>query len=287
MADLSVIIVTWNSEEEIADCLNSLIISTNSFAGISGEIIIIDNASSDKTIEKIRNVHFKNVKVYKNDNNLGYTKAVNQGIIHSQGKHIFLLNPDTVLKPGVIANLTGFLNINSSYGACSSIMLNDDGSIQHSIRNFPGYWAMFCEFYLMAYIFPKSKLFGSWKMKYFDYSHDEDVNQPMAAALMLKRTVLEKIGYMDERFEMFFNDVDLCRRIIKSGLKIRFISNAEIIHKKGVSIYKDRIKMIKVWNKDCIKYFEKHHHNTLLLLWLKINLKISQSIRILYIRLFK
>ena len=141
---------------------------------------------------------------------------------------------------------------------------------------------MYCEFYLFAYIFPKSRLFGRWKMKYFDFTKDSDVNQPMAAALMIKKSVLDDIGLMDERFEMFFNDVDLCKRIIDSGKKIRFLTGANVIHKKGSSVYKDRVKMIKVWNKDCIKYFEKHHRNPFLLFWLNINLKISEIIRILY-----
>ena len=287
MMDLSIIIVTWNSEEDIGDCLSSIFESTNNFEGISAEIILIDNASADNTLEKIHSKNLKNVKVYKNEKNLGYTKAVNRGIKYSQGKNIFLLNPDTFLKPGVIAKLSDFLNNNSNYGACCPLMLNEDGSIQQSIRNFPSYWSMYCEFYLLAYLFPKSKLFGNWKMKYFDYSHDEDVNQPMAAALMIKKSVLDKIDIMDERFEMFFNDVDLCRRIVDSGLKIRFLKDAKIVHKKGVSIYKNRIKMIKVWNKDCIKYFEKHNQNFLPLIWLKINLKISEIIRILYIKLFR
>jgi GT2 family glycosyltransferase len=104
----------------------------------------------------------------------------------------------------------------------------------------------------------------------------------MAAALMIKKSVLDDIGLMDERFEMFFNDVDLCKRIIDSGKKIRFLTGANVIHKKGSSVYKDRVKMIKVWNKDCIKYFEKHHRNPFLLFWLNINLKISEIIRILY-----
>jgi hypothetical protein len=146
---------------------------------------------------------------------------------------------------------------------------------------------MYCEFYLLAYIFSKTKLFGKWKMKYFDYSNDSDVNQPMAAALMVKKSVFDKIGPMDERFAMFFNDVDLCKRIIDSGLKIRFIKGAEVIHKKGASVYKNRAKMIKIWGNDCIEYFKKHHPNTILLLWLKINLKISEFFRILYIKLFR
>lgn len=287
MKDLSVIIVTWNSEEEIEDCLNSIIASINNFEGTSAEVIIMDNSSADKTLEKIRNINLENLKVYENKKNLGFTKAVNQGIKHSRGKNIFLLNPDTVLKPGVIAKLSDFLHTGSSYGACCPLMLNENGSVQHSIRDFPNYWTMFCEFYMLAYIFPETKLFGRWRMKYFGYSHDEDVNQPMAAALMIKKSVLENVGFMDEKFEMFFNDVDLCKRIIDSNFKIRFLKDAEVIHKKGVSIYKDRINMIKVWNKDCVKYFEKHLTNPFLIPWLKINLKISEIIRILFIKLFR
>jgi hypothetical protein len=287
MIDLSVIIITWNSEEEIGDCLSSIIESTNNFAGISAEIIIIDNASSDKTLEKISQIKHEIIRIYKNEENLGYTRAVNQGIKNSNGKNIFLLNPDTVLKDGAIEQLNNFLNNNSNYGACCPLMLNEDGSIQQSIRNFPTYWSMYCEFYFLAYILPKSKLFGGWKMKYFDYSHDEDVSQPMAAALMLNKSVLDRIGIMDERFEMFFNDVDLCKRIIGSGLKIRFLEKLSIVHKKGASIYKDRALMIKVWGRDCEKYFKKHYNNLLLLFWLKVNLKISEIIRILYIKLFR
>jgi GT2 family glycosyltransferase len=124
-------------------------------------------------------------------------------------------------------------------------------------------------------------------MKYFDYSHNADVEQPMAAALMIKKSVLNDIGNMDERFEMFFNDVDLCKKIIDDGYKIRLLTAATVVHKHGASVQKDRVRMIKTWNRDCIKYFEKYHSNALGLLWLKINLKISELIRILYFKLFK
>jgi len=287
MIDISVIIVTWNSEEEINTCANSVIENSGLSGGMDVELIIIDNASSDNTIEKLKKIKHDNLHIYENETNFGYTKAVNQGIKYSRGKNIFLLNPDTILKAGVLKKLNDFLNNNPSYGACSPLMLNEDGSIQQSIRSFPTYWIMYCEFYLLAYIFPKSKLFGSWKMKYFDYKQDQDVNQPMAAALMLKKSSIDKLGLMDERFEMFFNDVDLCKRIIDTGLKIRFLKEPAVVHKKGASIYKDRAKMIRVWNRDCKKYFEKHHYNPILLLWLNINLKISGLLRIFYIKLFR
>ncbi len=287
MTDVSVIIVTWNSEEEIKPCINSIIAGVQATGGLDIELITVDNASSDNTLVEIRKTGFINLHILRNHENLGFTKAVNQALKSAQGKNILLLNPDTVLKQNVIPILNNFLNSNDAYGACAPLMLNVDGTIQPAIRNFPSYWSMYCEFYLFAYIFPKTKLFGKWKMKYFDYLNDSDVQQPMAAALMVKKSVLDKIGPMDERFEMFFNDVDLCKRIIDSGLRIRFIKAAEVIHKKGVSVYKNRAKMIRIWGNDCIEYFKKHHPNKILLLWLKINLKISEKFRILYIKLFR
>ncbi len=287
MIDLSIIIVTWNNEDEIGDCLASIAESTKNSEGISAEIIVIDNASSDGTTEKVTNSKISSLQIIRNEENRGFTSAVNQGLRLSKGKNIFLLNPDTVLKPRAIEKLNHFLNSSPSYGACSPLMLNEDGSIQYSVRSFPSYWSLFCEFYLFAYIFPKSKLFGRWKMKYFDYSKDSDADQPMAAALMVKRSVFDKAGLMDERFKMFFNDVDLCKRITDSGMKIRFLAEPAVIHKKGVSVYKIRVPMIRTWNRDCVSYFQKHHGNFLLLTWLKLNLKISEILRILYIKLFR
>lgn len=278
MVEVSVIIVTWNSESVIDDCVKSVI---NNWGESKTELIIIDNDSKDSTNEKLMKIGYSNLHVYRNQSNLGFTKAVNQGIRMSTGKNILLLNPDTELKPHCIDLMKNFLGKNPDYGASCPLLLSKDGSVQQSIRNFPSYWNMFCEFSLLAYIFPKTKVFGKWKMKYFTYEKDEDVNQPMAAALMIKKETLEEIGFMDERFEMFFNDVDMCKRIIDSGLKIRFLTSAQIVHQKGESIYKDRKRMINIWNKDCIKYFEKYHRNSLLLLWLKINLKISGKIRVL------
>jgi GT2 family glycosyltransferase len=124
-------------------------------------------------------------------------------------------------------------------------------------------------------------------MGYFDYDADFDVLQPMAAALLIRKVALDKTGIMDERFEMFFNDVDLCKKIADAGMKIRYLKEAEALHKKGASIYKNRIEMIKIWNKDCISYFEKYNKNAILLLWLKISLKLTSIIRINYFKFSK
>ena len=177
-----------------------------------------------------------------------------------------------------------FLEANPSYGACAPQMKNPDGSIQHSVRNFPTYWRMFCEFSLLAYIFPKTKLFGGWKAKYMDYTIEQDIEQPMAAAFMIRSSLLADNGNMDERFSMFFNDVDLCKKVYDSGSKIRLLPSSVITHEHGASIKKDRARMIKVWNEDCAKYFEKHFGKGPLLLWLRLNLKISGIIRVLLVK---
>ena len=281
MTDISVIIVTWNSSDEIVNCVNSVI---GALQGLESELIIIDNYSADDSFALVNKINFPNLNTVQNPENLGYTKAINQGIKLSKGKYVLLLNPDTVLNENSIKVMYDFLEANPAYGACAPLMKNPDGSIQYSVRNFPTYWRMFCEFSLLAYIFPQTKLFGSWKAKYMDYSLEQDIQQPMAAAFMVRSELLAEIDNMDERFRMFFNDVDLCRKIYDAGFKISLLPSSVVMHEHGASIKKDRANMIRIWNYDCAQYFEKHFGKGLLLIWLKINLKISGIIRVFLIK---
>ncbi|MDZ4711459.1 MAG: glycosyltransferase family 2 protein [bacterium] len=279
-AELSVIIVTWNSESEIGECIKSVIKFS---AGIRTEIIVVDNRSSDSTLRVLQG--FPEIKIIANKENTGFTKGCNEGIRNSSGKNILLLNPDTVLKEDSITSLIKKLNSNETTGGIAPQLLNPDGSVQMSCRTFPTYWDMFCEFTLLSYIFPKSRTFAQWKMNYFDHKSEREVDQPMAAALMIKREVISKTGNFDERFEMFFNDVDLCKGIYDNGYRIIFFPDAKVLHEKGVSIYKERVKMIRVWNNDCMKYFEKHYNNTLAIAWLNVSLRLSGFFRIIIFKI--
>jgi GT2 family glycosyltransferase len=276
MTDVSVLIVTWNSAGEIKKCIDSVIMNSKDLAV---ELIIIDNNSTDDTFSIVNRTNYHSLQTYLNSDNLGFTKAVNQAIGFAHGRYLFLLNPDTILSDGCIKSLFTFLENNGQYSACAPKMLNEDGTIQFSVRSFPDYTSMLFEFTLLAYIFPKSKFFGRWKMKYYKYDKDDDIMQPMAAAFMFRRESIEK---MDERFYMFFNDVDICKRIINNDKKIRLITSASVIHKHGESINKDKIKMIKTWNRDCAEYFKKYHPNPFLITLLKFNLKLSEMLRILF-----
>jgi GT2 family glycosyltransferase len=286
--ELSIIIVTWNSEEEIAECLRSISDQKNTREDFRFEIIIIDNNSSDNTIkvvEKYKNCFNENITITRNSKNLGFTKACNQGLELVTGENVLFLNPDTEVIDDAMINMNNFLNSNEKVGAVAPQLLNDDMTIQYTCRTLPKYKDMFFELMFLSTIFPRDKFFSRWKMRYF--SHDKlcEVEQPMAAALIVKKNILDSIHNMDERFFMFFNDVDLCKKILDSGYKILFYPEAKIIHKKGLSVYKNRKHMIKIWNQDCLKYFKKHNENFILYPLLLIALKISGFLRVIVLEI--
>ncbi|MDQ3194620.1 MAG: glycosyltransferase family 2 protein [Bacteroidota bacterium] len=278
--DLSIVIVTWNSENEIGECLNSIFENTSD---LNYEVVVVDNNSSDRTLDELSRYVESNpgiLTVIKNSGNYGYTKACNAGIISSKGNNILLLNPDTKIAGSAIMDLMTKLNSTNKIGAIAPQLLNNDRSIQKSCRTFPDYFDLFCELSLLSSLFPESKSVSRWKMFYFDHDREEFVDQPMAAALMIKSVVLNKVNNFDERYLMFFNDVDLCRKIYDGGNKILFYPRAKIFHTKGVSIFKDRIRMIKIWNTDCLSYFRKYHYNFFLYRWLSASLNLSGYMRI-------
>lgn len=275
---LSIVIVTWNAEDEIEACLNSIIRYNKD---IPIEIIVIDNDSKDKTRNILKNYSVQTdfIKVILNDDNKGFTLANNQGIKKAQGDFILLLNPDTKVTENSLIKLIEQLATSGTMGAITPQLLNEDHTIQPSCRTFPRYWDMFCELTLLSKLFPMSKIFARWKMNYFNHNEIDEVEQPMAAALMIKKNVMDKVNGFDERYKMFFNDVDLCKSIVDAGYKIYFYPDSKIFHLKGASIYKDRKNMLKIWNDDCITYFKKYYNNFLLIPLLSIGLKLSLPFR--------
>jgi len=286
--DLSIIIVTWNSEEEIAECLRSVSDRISKNGDFVFEIIIVDNNSSDNTyrvLEKFKSYFNENILLIRNSNNPGFTKACNQGIELAKGQNILFLNPDTEIIDDALYKLNNYLNRDEKIGAVAPQLLNEDMTIQYSCRTLPKYRDMFFELKLLSALFPKSKFFARWKMKYFLHNELSEVEQPMAAALMVKKNVLDKIGNMDERFVMFFNDVDLCKKILENGYKIVFYPVAKMIHRKGSSVYQDRARMIRMWNEDCLNYFKKHDYNIVFYTLLFLGLKLSGFFRIIFVKI--
>ena len=279
--DLSIIIVTWNSEEDLPECLNSILDNNYNF---KFEVIIVDNNSSDNSAKVINNfieIYDSDIKLIINKVNVGFTKACNQGIKISKGNYILFLNPDTEIVENSLDFLYKKFIMENSFAAIVPQLLNVDGTIQYSCRKLPRYIDLYFEIFLLSSIFSTSTFFSRWKMKYFSHDEETEVEQPMAAAFLLKKSILDVINNFDESYYMFFNDVDLCKKISDKNMKILFYPEAKIIHKKGISINKDHAKMIKAWNSDCLKYFKKYHYNFVKFHVLKILFTIIYPIRIL------
>jgi GT2 family glycosyltransferase len=262
--EFSVAIVTYNNENEISPCLDSLL---RELHGFTHQIIVVDNQSSDHTKEIIkqeyltRKKHPAQLHFIENKVNLGFTKALNQALEKCQGQYILVLNPDTVIKIGSLKRLRDALQQNSSVGVVAPQLLYSDGTVQPSCRRLPKYWDVVFELTGLSHLFRNSPTFNGWKMGDFDHLNRRKVDQPQGACLLFRSDVLKTVGYWDEGFPMFFSDVDWCRRVKNHGWEIMFEPEAKVIHHRGVSILQSRAKMIWSSHRSFYTYFKKHNRN--------------------------
>ncbi|TET18908.1 MAG: hypothetical protein E3J78_05815 [Candidatus Cloacimonadota bacterium] len=165
---------------------------------------------------------------------------------------------------------------------------NPDGTIQQSLRTFPTFRTLFFELSGLSRVFPSSKILNEWRMPDFDYKTIADVDQPMGAALFVRKGFFSDT-FIDEQFSMFFNDVDLCKRIKKEGGKILFYPDASIIHERGKSTARVKERMIPLHTKGFIQYFAKHNRSffdTLLLTFFVPIILLHTMLRVFLFRFF-
>jgi hypothetical protein len=220
---------------------------------------VFDNASRDETAGIIKEKKTKNLNFIQNTVNVGFTKAVNQGIKIVGGEYIFILNPDTQLTEGSVERLMKTISSDNTIGLVAPQLRFPGGSIQYSCRRFPTFWNVLTQMTGLSRIFHRSKLFNGWKMGDFDHKMERDVDQPAGAALLVKKDLLDELGGLDEHFPMFFSDVDLCKRIKAIGKRIVFCPDAVITHRGGSTTLGRRPGLIASSHLSLIRYFLKHH----------------------------
>lgn len=255
MLSLSIVIVNHNVEHLLKECLQSVYCNTRQ---ISFEIIVVDNNSTDGSVEMLRK-EFPGVKLIENQENLGFAKATNQGLRESRGRYVLLLNPDTVVLSGALDKMVEFMEANSQAGALGCKLLYPDGSLQPSCRSFPTLTTAFFENTGLEKLFPKNKVIGRHRIGYWDHNDIREVDQPTGAALMVRQEILSQVGLMDEQFYMYYDDIDWCYRIKKRGWKIYLIPLAQIIHYGGQSAGLNMAEMRIQGYKSRHKFFRKHY----------------------------
>ena len=251
---LSIIIVSWNVKKDLENCLNSLYKNQPSYPF---EIIVVDNASADDTVNILKN-DFPEVMMIANRNNLGFAAANNQGIERAKGQYILLLNPDTIVHSGSLDVLIEFMDENEDVGICGPKLLNTDGSIQRSIRRYPSFRGALHRHTVFKSLGVFKSEYRRWLMKDFGQDGQRDVEQLMGAALMVRKSVLDEVGGMDERFFMYYEEVDLCYRIKQAGWRVVFLPQADITHLGGRSSEQVPVEKQLMAMTSLLKFFRKH-----------------------------
>ena len=226
---------------------------------ITYEVIVVDNNSADGSAEMVKS-KFPDIKLISNEANLGFAKANNQAYILSRGRYLLLLNPDTIVLPDSLELMVNFLDSHLDAGAVTCKFLFPDRSFQRYYNRFPTIMTAIFKWTLLARFFPNSKFIRRYTYSLHDDKFDEvrTVDQPAAACLMVRKEVIEKIGFMDEEFPILFNDVDLCRRIWGAGYKIYIQPLAQIIHYKGQGLKQEKSLSVEFYL-GLFNYFRKHH----------------------------
>ncbi|OJI06450.1 hypothetical protein BK004_03580 [bacterium CG10_46_32] len=227
--DISIIIVSWNVRGLLEKCLASLYSHTE---GITFEVIVVDNASSDGSVEMAQE-KFQDMQVIALDENKGFATANNIGIKESSGKYILLLNPDTELTENSLKKVFDKMESNESIGILGCKLLNTDGTLQDSVRKFPRVQDLFALFFKLYKLFPS--LLHYYLAKDFDYRREAEVDQVMGAFFCINRSVIDKIGPLDSKYFIWFEEVDFCRRAKRAGFKIVYWPGTSIIHHGGQS----------------------------------------------------
>jgi GT2 family glycosyltransferase len=252
---LSIVIVSWNIKDLLKECLQSIRASLGDF---ELEVYVVDNNSQDGTVEMMRQ-DFPKVKLIANDNNLGFARANNQALKQATGDYILLLNPDTKLFPDTLAKASNWLIGRPEVGIMGIRLLNADASLQPSVRRFPKFWPILLMLLKIPKILPNLKSINRYLATDFDYVREQEVDQVMGAFMLTKREVLDKVGLLDERFFIWFEEVDWCKRIKAAGYKVFYTPVAEAIHYGGKSFAQEKVAT-KQWNffRSALKYFLKH-----------------------------
>jgi GT2 family glycosyltransferase len=252
--DLSVIIVSYNSRGHLARCLQAVLAGAER---VKWEAIVVDNASHDGSPEMVAR-EFPYVSLIANRENVGFARACNQGFRMARGESLLFLNPDTEAKPGSIATLIGYLRDNPSLGAVGPRLCNPNGQLTRSCFRFPSLTRPLLNSRPVQLLV--GERFGlAYPLEDPRVREGGTVDWLSGACLLARRQALKETGPFDERYFMYFEDTDLCRRIWRAGWQVVFWPNAEVLHVGGASSRGQWARLSIELQRSRLIYFSTHH----------------------------
>jgi N-acetylglucosaminyl-diphospho-decaprenol L-rhamnosyltransferase len=279
--DLAIITVSYNTRDLLADCLTSVLRNLEGSA-LRAEVWVVDNASADGSAEMVRQ-QFPTVRLLAHEENAGFavgnnlalqeigfplpsSNASNVGSPEDLPRHVLFLNPDTRVLGDALDVMVGFLDKVPQAGAAGARLVHGDGGFQHSAFAFPGLAQVFFDFFPVHPRLVDSRLNGRYPRRLYEGDEPFPVDHPLGAALMVRREALVQVGGFDERFFMYCEEIDLCRRIRAAGWAIYCVPHARIVHLVGQSTQQFRDRMfVALWRS---RYLMFDKHNGPLFRWL-------------------
>jgi GT2 family glycosyltransferase len=252
---LSIVIVNYNVKYFLKQCLDSV---DNAIKNIDAEVFVVDNNSTDGSVEMVTNDYPK-VNFIHNKINVGFSKANNQAIKVSKGEYVLLLNPDTVVKEDTFEKVIDFMDVTPDSGGLGVKMVDGKGEfLPESKRGLPTPDVAFYKIFGLASLFPKSEKFGRYHLGHLDNNKIAPIDVLSGAFMFLRKKTLDEVGLLDETFFMYGEDIDLSYRITLGGYKNYYFPESSIIHYKGESTKKSTVNYVFVFYKAMSIFAEKH-----------------------------
>ena len=266
MHDVAFIIVTWNARDLLLDCLDSLF---KQVTLIDYEVFVVDNGSRDGTVEAVKQ-KFGSVNIIANKENLGFAAANNQGLKEMSSRYAVLLNSDTIVLNGTFEKLVKFLDEHHDVAVVGPQLINKDGSKQNCFHNYPSLVIEVVGLGLLKSFFP-----DKYPGKRRNYVEPLETDSILGACLMVRKEVVEQIGYMDEGYFFFLEETDWCFRMQNAGWKVYHIPDVKIVHLHGESTKKKL--PVATW----IEYYRSNYR------FFKKNLGVLPLIVVVFVRFVK
>lgn len=254
--DLSILIVNYNTRQLTLDCLRSVYDSETVY---SYEVIVVDNASRDGSVEAIR-AEYPEVVLIANQENTGFAKANNQGMAIAQGRYVLLLNSDTVVQPDTFQIMVSYMDEHPELGASGCKVILPDGSLDKACRRgFPTPSASFYYAFGFSKLFPNHPRFNQYQLGFLDPNETYPVDCLIGAFMLVRKETIRQVGGLDETFFMYGEDVDWCYRIKQVGWGIHYHPATYIVHYKGASSRRKPFKIIYEFHRAMWVFHRKHY----------------------------
>ncbi|MBM65550.1 MAG: hypothetical protein CMH55_04870 [Myxococcales bacterium] len=265
--DLTVSIVSYCVAERMTSCLRAAAAAAPRH---QLQVIVVDNASTDESPKLLTSMATEmGFELILNDENLGFAAANNQALVQARGRYFMLLNPDTEVVGDGLSQLIDAMDADEGLGAIGPQLLDEHGTVTASCRRLPNLERSFWHLSYLDKLFPRLPRLRDYMMSDFDHCSSRDVEQPQGAALLLRRSVIDQIGPLDERFFLYYEEVDWCARVAAAGHRIHFLATAQVRHAAGSSADKVWGRAIHHFFESMVRYHRKNHG-----LWAALAVKV-------------